>query len=112
MNRIDSRVKQGSSELIILTLLSIRDMHGYEIGKQVEEISEGVLRFEMASLYPALYRMLHKGWLQAYWETSPAGRKRRYYQLTKKGRRQLVPLRKNWLQFFGALDRIARFQNA
>jgi transcriptional regulator len=112
MNRIDPKVKQGSSEVIILTLLSQRDMHGYEIGKQVEEMSGGVLRFEMASLYPALYRMLHKGWLQAYWETSPAGRKRRYYRLTKKGRRQLVPLRKGWQQFFGALNRIARLQNA
>jgi len=112
MSRLDSRVKQGSSELIILTLLSHRDMHGYEIGKQIEELSDGVLRFEMASLYPALYRMLHNGWLEAYWETSPAGRKRRYYRLTKNGRRKLRPLRKNWQQFLGALNRIARLQDA
>ena len=105
-------MKQGSSEMIILALLSRRDMHGYEIGKQVEELSGGILRFEMASLYPALHRMLHKGWLQAYWETSPAGRKRRYYRLTKTGRGQLAPLRKTWQQFFGALNRIARLENA
>ena len=53
-------------------------MHGYENGKQVEELSHGILRFEMASLYVALYRMLRKGWLQAYWEASPAVLKRRY----------------------------------
>lgn len=112
MPQLDSRVKQGSSELVILALLSQRDMHGYEIGKQVEELSNGVLRFEMASLYVALYRMLRKGWAQAYWEVSPAGRKRRYYRLTKKGRLQLVPLRKNWQQLFGVLNRIAGVQNA
>ena len=111
MSPLDPKVKHGSSEVVILTLLSHRDMHGYEIGKQVEELSDGVLRFEMASLYPVLYRMLHKGWLQAYWETSPVRRKRRYYRLTKKGRRQLAPLRKNWQQFFGALNRVARLQN-
>ena|SRR5215469_12429308 len=112
MSRLDSRVKQGSSEVIILTLLSQRDMHGYEIGKQIEELSDGVLRFEMASLYLSLYRMLRNGWLEAYWEMSPAGRKRRYYRLTKNGRRQLRPLRKNWKKFLGALNRIARLQNA
>lgn len=112
MVQIDPKVKRGSSELIILTLLARRDMHGYEIGKQVEELSGGALRFEMASLYPVLYRMLSKGCLEAYWETSSAGRKRRYYRLTRKGRGQLAPLRKNWQQFFGALDRIARLQNA
>ena len=112
MSRLDPRVKQGSSEVIILTLLSERDMHGYEIGKQVEELSGGILRFELASLYPVLYRMLHKGWLEAYWGKSEAGRKRRYYRLTKEGRRRLVPLRKSWQQFFGALNRIARLNHA
>jgi PadR family transcriptional regulator PadR len=112
MSRLDPRVKQGSSEVIILTLLSERDMHGYEIGKQVEELSGGILRFELASLYPVLYRMLHKGWLEAHWGKSEAGRKRRYYRLTKEGRRRLVPLRKSWQQFFGALNRIARLNRA
>lgn len=112
MNRLDFKVKQGSSEVIILTLLSQREMHGYEIGKQIEELSDGVLRFEMASLYPVLYRMLQKGWLDAYWETSPAGRKRRYYRLTKNGRCQIRPLRRSWRQFLRALNRIARLQNA
>ena len=112
MSRLEPRVKQGSSEMIILALLRQRDMHGYEIGKQIEERSGGILRFEMASLYPALHRMLHRGWLQAYWEKSPAGRKRRYYRLTETGRSHLVPLRKSWKQFFGALDRIARLNNA
>ena len=98
--------------MVILALLSQRDLHGYEIGKQVEELSGGVLRFEMASLYLALHRMLRKGWLRAYWDVSPAGRKRRYYRVTNTGRAQLAPLRKSWRQFFGALDRIARLQNA
>jgi PadR family transcriptional regulator, regulatory protein PadR len=112
MSRLDPKVKQGSSEVIILSLLSERDMHGYEIGKQVEELSGGILRFELASLYPVLYRMLNKGWLEAYWEKSAAGRKRRYYKLTREGRRQLVPLRKSWQQFFGALKRVARLHHA
>jgi transcriptional regulator len=112
MGQLNSRVKQGSSELIILALLSQRDMHGYEIGKQIDELSNGVLRFEMASLYIALYRMLRKGWVQAYWETSPAGRRRRYYRLTKSGRLKLTPLRRSWQEFFGALNRIARVTNA
>ena len=112
MTSLDPKVKQGSSEMIILTLLSKRDMHGYEIGKQVEELSGGIIRFEMASLYPALHRMLRNGWLEAYWETASSGRKRRYYRITHSGRHHLVPLRKSWRQFFGALNRIARLQNA
>lgn len=112
MSQVDFKVKQGSSEVIIITLLSQREMHGYEIGKQIEELSDGVLRFEMASLYSALYRMLQKDWLEAYWETSPVGRKRRYYWLTKNGRRQIRALRRSWQRFLGALNQVARLQNA
>jgi PadR family transcriptional regulator, regulatory protein PadR len=111
MKSIDPKVKQGSSELVILSLLAREDLHGYQIAKKIEELSEGMLRFELASLYPVLYRMLKKGWVEAYWESSDAGRKRRYYRLTTTGRERLNPLRQNWRSFFHALDRIARLQH-
>jgi transcriptional regulator len=111
MKAIDAKVKQGSSELVILSLLARGDLHGYQIAQKIEDLSEGMLRFELASLYPVLYRMLKQGWVEAYWENSDAGRKRRYYRLTAAGRQRLHPLRQNWRSFFQALDRIARLQH-
>ncbi len=108
---IDANVKRGSAELAILSLLERGAMHGYEIAKRVEQETGGILKFDVASLYPLLYRMEKRGWVVASWQESDAGRRRRCYKLTREGKKQLVPLRNQWRSFFEALDRLSGIGN-
>jgi len=78
----------------------------------IAQLIGGVLRFDMASLYPMLYRFERKGWVKAEWQTLPNGRRRRCYRLTASGRKQLAPLRAEWRAFFQALQIVTGFQNA
>jgi transcriptional regulator len=76
--------------LVLKTLARLGPMHGYGIALSIQQISEEVLRVEEGSLYPALQRMLIKGWVVAEWKQSENNRRARYYSLTPKGRRQLA----------------------
>ena len=109
---IDTRIKRGSGELAILALLDQESLHGYEISKRIAQTTGGILHFNLASLYPLLYRMEKRGWVKGKWEEAPSGRQRRYYQLTSKGKKQLAPLRAEWGLFFQALHRIAGVAHA
>ena len=93
--------------LKILALLHQGPLHGYEISKRIAQHTGGVLQFNLASLYPLLYRMEKRGWGKGKWEEAPSGRQRRYYHVTPKGKKQLAPLREEWGLFFQALHRIA-----
>jgi transcriptional regulator len=104
---VTSSIKRGSAELAILSVLAEQPLHGYEISKRIEELTGGVLRFNLASLYPMLYRLEKRGWVKASWQTTASGRRRRCYVLTAAGRKQLPPLRDEWRKFFLALDRLA-----
>jgi PadR family transcriptional regulator, regulatory protein PadR len=75
--------------LILRTLARSGELHGYEIANSIQQISEDVLQIEEGSLYPALQRMLIKGWLTAKWGTTAGNRRARYYRLTAEGRKQL-----------------------
>jgi PadR family transcriptional regulator, regulatory protein PadR len=112
MASVSAQIKRGSAELAVLTLLAKQPLHGYEIAKQIAEQTGGVLRFDMASLYPMLYRFERKSWVVAQWQRLPNGRRRRCYRLTSAGRRQLAPLREQWRVFFRAFQNITGFQNA
>jgi len=112
MVSVNAQIKRGSAELAVLTLLAERPLHGYEIAKQIEAQTGGVLRFDMASLYPMLHRFERKNWVKADWQTLPNGRRRRCYRLTAAGRKQIAPLRAEWRAFFQALQRVTGFQNA
>lgn len=80
----------GTLHLLILKTLAYRgELHGYEIAKAIERNSEDVLQVEEGSLYPALQRMLVKGWVKAHWDTTAENRRARYYRLTPLGRKQL-----------------------
>jgi PadR family transcriptional regulator len=100
-------VKNGSAELLILALVEERARHGYEIGKLIAERSDGALRFHIASLYPLLYRLEDRGWIDGRWVEKAGQRRRRYYKLTPEGRRVLVQQRGIWRRFVLALDKIA-----
>ena len=82
---IDREWKKGSAELLILSLLEALPRHGYEISKLIEQRSQGALRFHAASLYPLLYRLEKRGWIQGRWVEKPGQRRRRFYRLTAQG---------------------------
>lgn len=109
---VGPEIKRGSAELAILALLKQEPLHGYEIAKRIEEQTAGVLKFDMASLYPMLYRLEKQGWIKGQWEELANGRKRRCYRLTPAGRAKLAPLRQEWKLFFEALDRLAGVSHA
>ncbi len=100
---------QGTLDLVVLkTLASRGPMHGYAIGSHVTRISGDVLRLEEGSLYPALHRMAHAGWLRAEWGQSENGRRARYYSITAAGRRQLVEEEKSWASLTDAVAQVLR----
>src|SRR6202163_4973646 len=93
---LDRELKKGSAELLILSLVESRARHGYEIGKLIEDRSEGTLSFRVASLYPLLYRLEARGWIQGRWVEKAGQRRRRFYRLTAQGRRVLAKQRQGW----------------
>ena len=109
---LDRELKKGSAELLILSLLEARPRHGYEVSKLIDSRSGGRLRFHIASLYPLLYRLEERGWVEGRWVEKAGQRRRRYYKLTREGRRVLSRQRSLWQQFLGALDRVARLSEA
>lgn len=100
---LDRELKKGSAELIILSILETRPRHGYEICKLIEHRSLGSMRFHVASLYPLLYRLEERGWLQGKWVEKAGERRRRFYSLTAEGRRVLASQRDTWKAFVRAM---------
>lgn len=109
---LQRELKRGSAELLILALLENRQRHGYEIGRLIEERSDGTISFHIASLYPTLYRLEDKGFIEGHWVEKAGQRRRRYYRLTPEGRKVLASQRNIWETFVLALDRVARFRDA
>jgi transcriptional regulator len=103
---LDRELKKGSAELLILSLVEARPRHGYEISKLIETRSGGMLRFNVASLYPLLYRLEKRGWIQGRWVEKAGQRRRRYYRLTRDGKKVLAAQRTGWQAFVAAINRI------
>jgi PadR family transcriptional regulator PadR len=108
----DREWKKGSAELLILSLLEALPRHGYEVSKLIEQRSRGALRFHAASLYPLLYRLEKRGWIQGRWVEKAGQRRRRFYRLTAQGGRILASQRQGWRAFVQAINRIAGVENA
>ena len=104
--------KKGSAELLILSLVEARPRHGYEISKLIEQRSEGAVRFYVASLYPLLYRLEKRGWIQGRWVEKNGQRRRRYYRLTSQGRKILASQLRGWREFVAGINRITEPENA
>ena len=109
---LDRELKKGSAELIILSILETRPRHGYEICKLIEQRSNGSMKFHVASLYPLLYRLEERGWLQGKWVEKAGERRRRFYSLTAEGRRVLASQRDTWKAFVRAMELITGPDNA
>lgn len=109
---LDRELKKGSAELMILSIVESRPRHGYEISKLIETRSQGQLKFHIASLYPLLYRLEERGWLQGRWVERAGQRRRRFYRLTPEGRRVLARQRDTWKAFVLAMGRITGVDHA
>lgn len=110
--QLDRELKKGSAELLILSLLEDQPRHGYDIGSLIEQRSRGVLRFNVASLYPLLYRLERRGWIQGRWVEKAGQRRRRYYRLTAEGKKVLAAQRHSWREFVAAINRITGLEHA
>jgi transcriptional regulator len=109
---LDRELKKGSAELMILSILDGPARHGYEISKLIEARSAGQMKFHVASLYPLLYRLEERGWLQGRWVEKAGQRRRRFYRLTTEGRRVLARQRDTWKTFVRAMNLITGVDHA
>lgn len=105
-------LKKGSAELLVLSLVEARPRHGYDIAKRIESGSDGTLTFHAASLYPLLYRLERKGWIEGRWHEQAGQRRRRMYKLTREGRKILAAQRNGWQAFVKAINRITGGEHA
>jgi PadR family transcriptional regulator, regulatory protein PadR len=104
-----SEIPPGTLYMLILkTLARLGEMHGYGIAQHIQQISDAVLQVEEGSLYPALQRMLIKGWVVAEWKQSDSNRRARFYQLTPDGRKQLAREVKEFERVMAAIVRVIR----
>src|SRR5438067_5606375 len=97
---------QGTLDLLILRTLQSGPQHGWAIAERIQQISEDVLRVNQGSLYPALHRLEHQGWIRAKWGVSELGRRARFYELTAAGRKQLGVESENWARLTAAIGRV------
>jgi PadR family transcriptional regulator PadR len=107
---VDDRSKleflQGTLEILILRSLQIGPNHAYGISQFLERESDNQFLVDNGSLYPALQRLLQRGWIVGQWKTSPHGRRAKYYRLTPAGKKQLVAAASKWRRFVEAMGRI------
>ena len=96
----------GTLDALILRSLQMGPNHAYGISQFLEQRSDREFEVDNGSLYPALQRLLQKGWIAAQWKTSPNGRRARYYRLTPLGRKQMEAATSKWLRFVQAMGRI------
>jgi PadR family transcriptional regulator PadR len=99
---------QGTLDLLILRTLQTGSMHGWAISERIQQISQEVLQVNQGSLYPALHRLEHQGWIKAEWGISELGRRARFYQLTASGRKQLELETNNWARLAAAIGRVLK----
>jgi PadR family transcriptional regulator PadR len=97
---------QGTLETLILKTLTWGALHGYGVGRAIERASADALTIEEGSLYPALYRMEKRGWIDAEWRQTENNRRAKYYALTREGRKQLAAQSQSWLHLVQSVGRV------
>jgi PadR family transcriptional regulator PadR len=97
---------QGTLDLLILKTVALGPLHGWGISKRIRERSRDVLQVNQGSLYPALYRLEDRGWVESEWGVSPEGRRAKFYRLTAEGRKQFAAERTQWRLFAAAVDEV------
>lgn len=103
---LGSDLLPGTLDMLVLRVLTAGPLHGYGIAQRLEEVSQGVLNVPRGSLYPALERLLQKGWTTARWDTSPTGRRARFYTITASGAGKLESKQADYERMTGAIGRV------
>jgi len=103
-----AQLLKGNTDVLILSLLDVQPMYGYQMIKELEQRSDGFFRLGEGTLYPALHRLERGGLVQARWQRLANGQERRYYSLTRKGERWLEERANAWARFASAVDLIVR----
>ncbi len=104
MSPTNADVLQGTLDLLILKALSVDPMHGWGVAQRIQQISRDVLQVNQGSLYPALHRLEHRGWIAASWGASDNNRRAKFYRLTATGRKQLQSEVATWRRFSSAIE--------
>ncbi|HYO99511.1 MAG TPA: PadR family transcriptional regulator [Pyrinomonadaceae bacterium] len=97
---------QGTLDMLVLKALSLGAMHGYGVGQRIRQLAEDMLKVEEGTLYPALYRIEQRGWIESEWGTSENNRRARFYKLTRKGRKRLVVEESHWEHLSAAVAKV------
>ena len=101
-----SDLPQGTLDLLILKILALAPLHGYAIAQRLQQISRSVIQVNQGSLYPALHRLEQQGLIEAEWGSSEHNRQAKFYQLTKRGKKQLAEETRNWERLASAVGRV------
>lgn len=101
-------VLQGTLDMLIMRTIALEPMHGWAIAQRIQQISGDLLRVRQGSLYPALHRLEHQGWITAEWGASENNRRARFYSLTKPGRKQLEAEVSKWERLSTGVDLVLK----
>lgn len=104
--KIDKGLVGGSTNLLLLSLLQERDRYGYEMIKELEARSDNTFQFKEGTLYPILHKLENMGYVESYLSKGNAGRERKYYQITKRGKKQLVEEKQQWKIFSKSVEKV------
>jgi transcriptional regulator len=99
---------QGTLDMLVLRILSRAELHGWGITQKLGQLSKSALQVDEGSLYPALYRMEDKGWIEAEWKMTDKGRRAKFYSLTRTGRKQLEAERESWDRMTGIIAAVMK----
>ena len=108
MGKSKAGLLQGTLDMLILKALSLGALHGYGIGQRIAQISGDELKVEEGSLYPGLYRLERRGWVESEWDVSDNNQRAKFYKLTRAGRKQLTVEEQNWERLAGATKKALR----
>jgi PadR family transcriptional regulator, regulatory protein PadR len=107
-----SDLMQGTLDMLILKILALEPLHGWAISQRLKQISSDVLGVSDGSLYPALHKLEHRGWIRAQWRSSENNRRAKFYSLTRLGRKQLEKETANWNRVSAAISGIVKLSEA
>ena len=108
MSKPKAGLLQGTLDMLILKALSLGALHGYGVGQRITQISDDTLRIEEGSLYPGLYRLERRGWIESEWDVSDNNQRAKFYKLIRAGRKQLQIEEQNWERLAGATMKALR----
>jgi PadR family transcriptional regulator, regulatory protein PadR len=107
-----SDLVQGTLDLLLLKIVALEPLHAWAISQRLKQVSGEVLQVSDGSLYPALHKLEHEGWIEAEWKVTENGRRAKFYSLTQPGRKALERESANWERLSGAISQVVRLNEA